>query len=77
MAPKAFLDLHSLPEDTRIKMIGEQAMTGARVLFFVDDDECADRYLRKIRSTFPHVVCVSRVHGPKDTIGVTVTKRPN
>ena len=77
MAPKAFMDLADLPEDDRIQLIGQRARTGERVLFFVDDEDKADRYLKKLQEQFPDIVCVARFKGPSDTVGVTVSKRPN
>lgn len=44
---KGYADLADLPEDERIRIIAETAAT-AIVGFFVDDEEKADRYIRKL-----------------------------
>jgi hypothetical protein len=49
---KAFADLADLPEDERIRIIGQTAEQGQRVGFFVDDDAKADRYIQKLTSQF-------------------------
>lgn len=45
---KAYADLADLPEDDRIRIIGESAASGQTVGFFVDDDAKADRYIKKL-----------------------------
>ena len=42
-----FADLADLPEDERIRIIADRAKTSV-VGFFVDDDEKADRYIKKL-----------------------------
>ena len=48
MPPKAFADLANLPEDDRIALIAEAAAAGNIVGVFVDNDESADRYTKKL-----------------------------
>lgn len=43
-----FTDLADLPEDDRIRIIADAAMTGATVGFIVDDAPKADRYIQKL-----------------------------
>ena len=57
---RAFADLADLPEDQRIRIIGNTAMAGERVGFFVDDEAKADRYIAKLTMLFPRVVVVER-----------------
>lgn len=45
---RGFSDLADLPEDDRIRIIADAAMTGATVGFVVDDDTKADRYIQKL-----------------------------
>lgn len=49
---KAYADLADLPEDDRIAIIGRTAESGQTVGFFVDDDEKADRYIKKLLASF-------------------------
>jgi hypothetical protein len=44
---KGFADLADLPEDDRIAIIADAARTQI-VGFFVDDEDKADRYIRKL-----------------------------
>jgi hypothetical protein len=60
---KAFADLADLSEDTRIDIIGNTASSGALVGFVVDDDEKADRYVKKLRERFK-VSIIDRGAGP-------------
>lgn len=74
---KAFADLADLPEDDRIRIIGEVAEAGQRVGFVVDDDTVADRYIEKLMKRF-RVTVVARGAGPvKNTIAVAVSRRPD
>jgi hypothetical protein len=59
--PSLYADIADLPEDQRIVVIGNMAMTGKIVAFIVDDNEKANRYLRKLREKFPMVVEVDRL----------------
>jgi hypothetical protein len=68
----AFADLADLPEDHRIRIIGQLAEAGTIAMFIVEDDEKADRYLRKMREWFK-IRVVSRGLGPvPHTVRVTV-----
>lgn len=68
-----FIDAFSLAEDERCRVIGEQAASGKVVAFIVEDNEKADRYMRKVRALFPAVVELHRFAGPvADTIAVKV-----
>lgn len=56
--PKAFIDLHRLPEDERITVIGESAlaMPGQTVGVPVDDDPGKpERYQRKLLAKYPQL----------------------
>lgn len=63
----AFADLHKLPEDDRINVIGNAVMKlpiGRLVGIVVDDDKHepgkADRYLEKLFVRFPDLAVVDR-----------------
>ena len=75
---KAFADLADLPEDERIRIIGETAERGERVGFFVDDDAKADRYIQKLMSGF-RVQVVERKRDVlvNNTVFVAVNRRPD
>jgi hypothetical protein len=64
MKPIPFVDLggpQGIPEDDRIQMIGQRAMLGDIVGFFVESDgEKGDRYIAKLKSKFPQLVVVFR-----------------
>ncbi len=67
----AFADLADLPEDERIRIIGETATHGHVIAFIVDDNEKADRYLRKLEPY--RVRVIARGSGPvKGTIAVRI-----
>lgn len=56
--PQGFADLADRDEDSRIKVIGDLAMTGKVVAFVVDvkgEDgfENADRYVKKLMAKYP------------------------
>lgn len=56
-----YIDLHSLPEDDRIRLIGESIMrlpAGQVVGITVDDAEKGERYAAKMRAKFP---CIDHV----------------
>lgn len=70
-----YADLASIPEDDRIRAIGELAEQGQMIAFFVDDEIAADRYVSKLLERY-RVRVVSRVSGPvKPTIAVTVSRK--
>lgn len=75
---KAFADLADLPEDERIRIIGQTAETGERVGFFVDDDVKADRYIEKLTRKF-RVQVVERKRNllVNNTVFVAVNRRPD
>ena len=76
---KTFADLADLPEDDRIRVIGETAESGDRVGFFVDDDAKADRYIRKLTKWYPRVEVVERKKDVlvNNTVFVAVNRRPD
>lgn len=53
----SFADLADLPEDDRIKLIGQYVTdNGGRIAVVVDNEPGkADRYIRKITTRFPEV----------------------
>ena len=78
-----FLDLHKLPEDERIKMIGHRAVDHKeKVAFMVDVEDGShakgDRYIDKLLHQFPQLWVVSRTDGPVpqvETIVVSVGRK--
>lgn len=72
---KAFANLAELPEDARIEIIGRTAENNQRVAFIVEDQEKADRYMKKLTERF-NVSIASQLPGPvPETICVVVIKR--
>ncbi len=71
---KAFADLADLPEDERIRLIGEAACHSI-VGFFVDDDEKADRYIEKLAAFPVRVIERKRDLLVKNTVLVKVGPR--
>lgn len=78
MKATAMVDMHKLPEEERIGLIGKMAMQNREAVFMVDHDDIeigkADRYMRKLRERFPRVREKSRSeHDPvKNVTTVTV-----
>lgn len=68
MKPIPFVDIggpSGLPEDERIRLIGEKAMLGGVVAFITDADPGkADRYVSKLLKLFPQLRVVDRFDGP-------------
>lgn len=56
--PEGFADLHKLPEDQRITLIGTYVMTSGKVagVCIEDDRDKIARYCRKFREQFPLIV---------------------
>jgi hypothetical protein len=75
---KAFADLADLPEDERIRIIGQTAEGGESVGFFVDDDAKADRYIEKLTRQF-RVQVVERKRNVlvNNTVFVKVNRKPD
>lgn len=69
-----YVDLASLPEDTRISLIGSTAESGGLVAFVVESEEKADRYVKKLTKRF-RVKEVERFAGPTET-AITVKIGP-
>jgi hydrogenase maturation factor HypF (carbamoyltransferase family) len=64
-----YRDLHSLPEDERIKMIGKYCMEGNKVGVILEkDDEKIQRYIRKIQEHYPGVGVIEQVDGPVPSV---------
>ena len=67
-----YADIADFDEDSRIDMIGHQAMDHQRTVgFFVDAQEAgkpkgskADRYIRKLQDKFPGIRIIGRCAGP-------------
>jgi len=63
---KGYADLAELPEDTRIRIIGETMATNRHQTDFTvgvaidDEKEKYDRYIKKILTRFPDVVVISK-----------------
>ena len=77
-----YVDLHTLEEDERIKIIGETAYCEKHgkypsIAFFVDEEgldgfaKC-DRYIFKLTAKYPELVVMMREKGP--TPGVVSVK---
>lgn len=60
---KGFADLADLPEDRRIAIIGRTAAAGKDIVFVVDDDVTADRYITKLLAAY-RVRVITRGPGP-------------
>jgi hypothetical protein len=74
-----YQDLHNLPEDERIDLIGHYVTKhGLTAAFMVDDTPGkAERYISKLEAKFPDVMVVDRFNGPvKNVITVKVCRRP-
>jgi hypothetical protein len=63
-----YRDAADLPEDVRIDLIGKHASSGKRVAFVVEDDEKADRYMRKLKEKFPNLKEIERGNGPVEGV---------
>jgi hypothetical protein len=51
-----FSDLHRLPEDERIRIIGDAYMAGAKVGVPIDDEpDKPQRYRRKLQERYPGI----------------------
>ncbi len=65
-----------VPEDDRIKVIGDTAVSGNIVAFIVETDTKADRYIKKLLLWYPQVEVIKRADGPvKGTVLVKVGLR--
>ncbi len=69
--PKFVADLHRLPEDDRIQLIGNSLMTaqkrsdGQPVIagVVVDNDAAAERYVQKMATEFPRITLQDKMPG--------------
>jgi len=71
MAPKPFFaDLHTVPEDERIRLIGETVTKGNTVAVLLErnEPEKVARYLTKLANRYPEAMLVDRVNGPTETV---------
>ena len=64
--PKGFVDLHKLPEDERIRIIGEHVMNTGQTVGVPTDSEPgkAELYARKLREQFPGIIVEGPFDGP-------------
>lgn len=70
-----YVDLGDHDEATRIATIGTRAMLGELVAFIVETGEKADRYVRKLKQSYPRIVEIDRFDGPvANTISVRVCR---
>lgn len=72
-----FLDLHELPEDERIRVIGETVMRSGKSAAVPTDSDPgkAERYAKKLRERFPGIIVEGPFDGP--VAGVrTITVSP-
>jgi hypothetical protein len=80
---KGFADLADLPEDERIRIIGEYATAGNQIAVPVDEEgpdgyEKADRYINKLLIRFPLLELVSKFKGPvANAVTFIVRKKGN
>lgn len=77
---KGYADLAGLPEDDRIRIIGEYAMAGNQVAVPVDEEgsdgyEKADRYVSKLLTRFPLLEFVSKGKGPVANVVTFIVRR--
>jgi hypothetical protein len=73
-----YVDLSELSENVRIGILGQEAAQGYVVGFFVEDDDKANRYIRKLRFRFA-VEVVSREHltvGGAEVVYVRLRRAP-
>lgn len=62
---KGYSDLAKLPEDERIRIIGESATAGNRVAIVLEAEQAKiSRYVKKITEQFPAVELVASNSGP-------------
>jgi hypothetical protein len=63
---EAYADLAALPEDQRIRIIGDTVMKTRKTSAVVTDDEPgkAERYAQKLRDWFPGIVVSAALPGP-------------
>jgi hypothetical protein len=61
-----FADLHEMPEDQRIDLIGLAASKGKVIGVLLERHEPAkvERYIRKVTERYPNVIVIERVNGP-------------
>ena len=68
-----YLDLANLEEDKRIDMIGHRAIDHKEVVgFFVDDEQKAERYIRKLQEKFPGITVLDKQESVAGTVLVRV-----
>jgi hypothetical protein len=77
---KGYADLADLPEDERIRVIGEYAMAGNQVGVPVDEEGSdgyakADRYVKKLLARFPLLEFVRKGKGPVANVVTFVVRR--
>ena len=77
---KGFADLADLPEDDRIRIIGEYAMAGNQVGVPVDEEgpdgyEKANRYIEKLLTRFPLLEFVSKGKGPVANVVTFIVRK--
>lgn len=71
-----YQDLFNLKEDERIELIGHYVTEHNKTTaFYVEDDEKADRYVKKLTEKFPMLEVVGRFPGPANTVCVKLKKR--
>lgn len=68
---------HELPEDERIRLIGEHAMKTPGTVGVVtdDDDGKLDRYLTKLFTLYPKLKLVNRFKGPTPGVVTAIVQR--
>ena len=79
MSPKIAADLHRLPEDERIRLIGESAASGqiVGVMLEKDEPEKIERYVRKIKQRFPTVTLLDRTEFTPSVVTLRFGPKPS
>lgn len=74
MTKPVYSDLHNLPEDDRIELIGQAAESGKRTAFMVESEEKASRYIEKLTSRF-NVEVVNQFPGPVENVVTVIIEK--
>lgn len=62
-------DITRLPEDERVRLIGETASEGKSVGVLLDHGN-VERIIQKVITRYPTVCVLSRIHGPATVVVV-------
>lgn len=72
-----YQDLGDYNEDSRITKIGNSVCSrpGQIIGFIVENDEKADRYLKKLKAQFPEIWLIDRSAAPGGTVLIRIGGR--